>query len=161
MIVSRLQFWLAALVVCAAVAAHPRGAPETLGAITWVRVLEPMKHVEWIIEPDISMLDPHCFTTTRYTPRVCIYRDRSACFIITTTPPLELSRLVFDQLYKMCDGFFPEPIQLKSRFSDPKFLPNQAAPSVDPEWQEHQGAQISRMRRARAEGQVASQGPSR
>lgn len=127
--------------------APAKGAPETLGPIAWVKMTEPMESLSISLVEDPEMVDMSC-RSTNYLPRACLYRHFSRCRIITKEHPEKLGPKIWNELMMMCKGFFPEPVLLKRKFSDPAYLPNQAAPSVDPEWQFQQSAEITERARA-------------
>lgn len=104
-----------------------------LALVVWVKVTEPMEGITWSLVDDIDLVDREC-RSDNTLPRVCLYRHKSRCRIITTEPPAKLPRVVVEQLLRMCSGYFPEPVLLQRRFSDPNYLPNQAPPAVDPVW---------------------------
>lgn len=129
---------------CAAWAAAPKGAgvPETLGPVIWVKVAEPMEGIIFSQIDDLAMVDREC-KSDNTLPRVCLYRHLSKCRIITIQKPMDLPLKVRKEIMRMCNGYFPDPVLLKRRFSDPSYLPNQAPPSVDPVWQaQHLQAQV-------------------
>jgi hypothetical protein len=99
--------------------------------IKWVKVTEPMEKHQWSVIEDIAYLDNECKSDATL-PRVCLYRHLSKCRIITTVTPSKLPQKVLRELTTMCNGWFPEPVLLAKNFSDPAYLPNQAAPSADP-----------------------------
>lgn len=101
--------------------------------IVWVKVTEPMEHIQWAQVEDQSYIEDSC-KSDRVFPRVCLYRHLSKCRIITLVPPSKIPPKTKDELFRMCGGYFPEPILLRRKFSDPNYLPNQAPPSVDPTW---------------------------
>lgn len=100
--------------------------------IVWVKVTEPMGRTYWSHIP-LDLLDIEC-ASDQVLPRVCLYRRKSACRIITDIAPAELSPRTVEELNRMCTGYFPEPVLLQRKFSDPDYLPNQAPPSADPAW---------------------------
>lgn len=101
--------------------------------IVWSKVTEPMAMV-WSQVDDIGFVDREC-KSDNYLPRVCIYRHLDRCRIITKVPRAQVPPRTLQELVRMCGGYFPEPVLLRNRFSDPSYLPNQAPPSVDPAWQ--------------------------
>jgi hypothetical protein len=101
--------------------------------ITWVKISEPMEGITWSVVNDIDFVDRDCRSDNSY-PRVCLYRHVSKCRIISLVPKEKLSRRTIEELIRMCGGYFPEPVLLRNRFSDPLYLPNQGAPSNDPAW---------------------------
>jgi hypothetical protein len=100
--------------------------------IVWVKVTEPMA-MTWSQVDDIGFVDREC-RSDNYLPRVCIYRHLDRCRIITKAPRAQVPERTVQELVRMCGGYFPEPVLLRNRFSDPSYLPNQAPPSVDPAW---------------------------
>lgn len=105
-----------------------------LALVTWVQVTPPMNQWYWSQIDHISFVDKEC-KSDNTLPRVCLYRHINKCRIITIKSPSELEPRTIEELYRMCGGFFPEPVLLQRKFSDPNYLPNQAPPSVDPAWQ--------------------------
>lgn len=107
--------------------------PPTEGGppVKWVEISPPMEKHQWSVVEDIGYIDPECKSDLTL-PRVCLYRHLSKCRIITTVTPSKLPQKVLRELITMCNGWFPEPVLLYKNFSDPSYLPNQAAPSVDP-----------------------------
>lgn len=123
-------------------AALAAGVPETLGPVTWVKISEPMEGIIFSQIDDLGMVDKEC-KSDNTLPRVCLYRHLSKCRIITLTPAKAIPFKVRKELLKMCDGWFPEPVLLRKEFSNPAYLPNQAAPSIDPVWQaQHLQSQV-------------------
>jgi len=118
---------VAVLLACC-VAASALAAP-----VVWVKVTEPMDSVYWSQVGHISFVDSECKSDSTL-PRVCLYRHIGKCRIITADPPTKLDTRVILDLERMCTGWFPEPVLLRKNFSDPRYLPNQAPPSVDPAW---------------------------
>jgi hypothetical protein len=103
-------------------------------AIIWTKVSEPMTTITWSYVEDIDLIDAEC-RSDNTLPRVCLYRHKWRCRIITNKKPEELSLKTREELIRMCGGWFPEPVLLHREFSSPNYLPNQAPPSVDPAWQ--------------------------
>ena len=101
--------------------------------IVWAKVTEPMDSAYWSQVGHISFVDNEC-KSDHILPRVCLYRHLSKCRIITAVEPAKLDTRVILDLERMCTGWFPEPVLLRNRFSDPSYLPNQSPPSVDPAW---------------------------
>ncbi|HSW83520.1 MAG TPA: hypothetical protein VLH12_08600 [Usitatibacter sp.] len=122
---------LAALLLCYASLAAP--AP-----IVWVKISEPMSQWIWAQVETPAFIENSCKSDTAF-PRVCLYRFKGLCRIITLVPPKQLEPEVIYQLERMCTGYFPEypqgGIPFRREFSDPNYLPNQAPPAVDPAWQ--------------------------
>lgn len=102
-------------------------------AVVWVKVTDPMDTWVWSQVDDITFVDREC-KSDNTLPRVCLYRHISKCRIIFTGKQADIGRQTELQLVRMCQGWFPEPVLLQKNFSDPNYLPNQAAPSVDPTW---------------------------
>lgn len=125
-----MEAHVTALVLLLALASSP--------PIVWLKVTEPMERVTWSLVDDIGLVDPEC-RSDNALPRVCLYRHRSRCRIITTAPPRALPPRTVEQLLRMCAGYFPEPVLLLRKFSDPNYLPNQAPPAVDPAWKYQNG----------------------
>jgi hypothetical protein len=106
--------------------------------IVWVKVTEPMTRVQWSQVDDIAFVDQEC-RSDNALPRVCLYRHLDRCRIITIDSPGKLPTRTIEQLYRMCEGYFPEPVLLRREFSNPNYLPNQAPPTVDPTWKFENG----------------------
>lgn len=106
--------------------------------IVWLRVTEPMVAITWSLVDDIGLVDTEC-RSDNTLPRVCLYRHKQRCRIITDKPPSEVPQRTKEELIRMCNGWFPEPVLLQRKFSDPLYLPNQAPPSVDPTWRFQNG----------------------
>lgn len=117
--------------VAAVLSCLPLSAPAAV--ISWVKVTEPMEKTQWSVVDDAEFVDRECRSDDAL-PRVCLYRHISRCRIITTQPPTKMDPRVVEQLQRMCAGYFPEPVLLRRKFSDPNYLPNQAAPAADPAW---------------------------
>lgn len=119
-----------AVAIFACIAAASSSAAVTV----WSKVTEPMDGITWSVVDDIGFVDREC-RSDNTLPRVCLYRHLSRCRIITLVAPDKLPKRVVEQLVRMCSGYFPEPVLLQRKFSDPLYLPNQAPPDVDPVWQ--------------------------
>lgn len=117
--------YLLALLVSFNVGAEP---------IVWEKITEPMEKTYWSLVDDIELVDREC-RSDNTLPRVCLYRHVNRCRIITVTSPSKLPAQTIAQLHRMCTGYFPVPVLLRRRFSDPLYLPNQGAPAADPRWQ--------------------------
>lgn len=102
-------------------------------ATVWVQVTPPTDKWYWSQVDHPSFVDKECMSD-QTLPRVCIYRHINKCRIITIKAPKDLEPQTIAELYRMCGGFFPEPVLLQREFSNPNYLPNQAPPSVDPAW---------------------------
>jgi hypothetical protein len=109
-----------------------------VSAIVWIKVTEPMDTWIWSQVDDITFVDQAC-KSDNTLPRVCLYRHLSKCRIIFTGSKEKMPRSVELELVRMCQGWFPEPVLLRRKFSDPNYYPNQAAPSVDPVWKYQNG----------------------
>lgn len=96
--------------------------------------MDGMERVTWSQVEDVGLVDREC-ASDLVLPRACLFRHLNRCRVFSTTsekltPPREREALL-----RICDGWFPEPVLLRRKFSDPNYLPNQGVPSADPVWQ--------------------------
>lgn len=135
-----VQRAVAALLVLAAIPAV--AAPQVSHrrpAILWVQLTEPMKKIVYSQVDGIEFLDREC-KSDNVLPRACLYRHLETCRVIFVGPVKDVDRRDAEDLTRMCNGWFPEPVLLKRKFSDPAYLPNQGAPRADAVWQkQHAG----------------------